>query len=210
MKLRESIERYQPFDNEEEEIKKNILKYMDKYSDVLTRNNDKCHFTSSGIVLNKERTKVLMVFHNIYNSWIVPGGHADGDSDLLHVALKEVEEETGQKATVLDKNIFQLSISPIEGHMKRGKYVEPHYHLDVLYLLEPSTIKLNRLMLSNRNIFEKLSGRKIVINKNLLSSSDIQELEYEGKFKVFFAVPPLDERVDNSQILGDLLTRLGI
>ena len=136
MKLRESIERYQPFDNEEDEIKKNILKYMDKYSDVLTRNNDKCHFTSSGIVLNKERTKVLMVFHNIYNSWIVPGGHADGDSDLLHVALKEVEEETGQKATVLDKNIFQLSISPIEGHMKRGKYVEPHYHLDVLYLLE--------------------------------------------------------------------------
>ena len=136
MKLRESIERYQPFDKEEEEIKKNILKYMDKYSDVLTRNNDKCHFTSSGIVLNKERTKVLMVFHNIYNSWIVPGGHADGDSDLLHVALKEVEEETGQKATVLDKNIFQLSISPIEGHMKRGKYVEPHYHLDVLYLLE--------------------------------------------------------------------------
>lgn len=136
MKLRESIESYQPFDNEEDEIKKNILKYMDKYSDVLTRNNDKCHFTSSGIVLNKERTKVLMVFHNIYNSWIVPGGHADGDSDLLHVALKEVEEETGQKATVLDKNIFQLSISPIEGHMKRGKYVEPHYHLDVLYLLE--------------------------------------------------------------------------
>ena len=136
MKLRESIESYQPFDNEEEKIKKNILKYMDKYSDVLTRNNDKCHFTSSGIVLNKERTKVLMVFHNIYNSWIVPGGHADGDSDLLRVALKEVEEETGQKATVLDKNIFQLSISPIEGHMKRGKYVEPHYHLDVLYLLE--------------------------------------------------------------------------
>ena len=136
MKLRESIESYQPFDNEEDEIKKNILKYMDKYSDVLTRNNDKCHFTSSGIVLNKERTKVLMVFHNIYNSWLVPGGHADGDSDLLHVALKEVEEETGQKATVLDKNIFQLSISPIEGHMKRGKYVEPHYHLDVLYLLE--------------------------------------------------------------------------
>ena len=136
MKLRESIESYQPFDKEEEEIKKNILKYMDKYPDVLTRNNDKCHFTSSGIVLNKERTKVLMVFHNIYNSWLVPGGHADGDSDLLHVALKEVEEETGQKATVLDKNIFQLSISPIEGHMKRGKYVEPHYHLDVLYLLE--------------------------------------------------------------------------
>ena len=136
MKLRESIDNYQPFDKDEEEIKSRIIKYMDLYPDVLTRENEKCHFASSGLVLNKERSKVLMIFHNTYNSWLTPGGHADGDSDLLHVALKEVEEETGQTATVLDDNIFQLSISPIVGHMKRGKYVEPHDHLDAFYLLE--------------------------------------------------------------------------
>ena len=136
MKLRESIERYQPFDNEEEEIKKNILKYMDKYSDVLTRNNDKCHFTSSGIVLNKERTKVLMVFHNIYNSWIVPGGHADGEEDLLSVAIREVEEETGLKVKVLDNNIYSIQSAPVKGHIKRDKYVSAHLHLDILYIME--------------------------------------------------------------------------
>ena len=136
MELRESIENYQPFDNDEEEIKSRIIRNMDIYPDVLTRDNDKCHFASSALVLNKERSKALVVYHNVYRSWLTPGGHADGDSDLLHVALKEVEEETGQKATVLDDNIFQLSISPIVGHMKRGKFVKPHEHMDAFYLLE--------------------------------------------------------------------------
>ena len=44
MKLRESIENYQPFDNDEEEIKSRIIRNMDIYPDVLTRDNDKCHF----------------------------------------------------------------------------------------------------------------------------------------------------------------------
>ena len=136
MKLRESIEMYKPLDAEEEKIKRDILDYMDKYTDVLTRDNKICHFASSGLVLNKERSKVLMVYHNIYKSWLVPGGHADGDADLLHVALKEVEEETNKKAKILDNEIFQLSISPIIGHMKKGKYVDPHNHLDVFYLFE--------------------------------------------------------------------------
>ena len=81
---------------------------------------------------------------------------------------------------------------------------------DVLYLLEPSTIKLNKLMLSNRGIFEKLAGKKIIINKNIMNSGDIKELEYEAKFKSFFVLPPLDERANNSEILQKLLSGLGI
>ena len=81
---------------------------------------------------------------------------------------------------------------------------------DVLYLLEPSTIKLNRLMLGNRGIFEKLAGKKIVINKNVMNAGDIKELEYEAKFKAFFVLPPLDERANNSEILQKLLSGLGI
>ena len=81
---------------------------------------------------------------------------------------------------------------------------------DVLYLLEPSTIKLNRLMLSNRGIFEKLAGKKIIINKNIMNSGDIKELEDEAKFKSFFVLPPLDERANNSEILQRLLSGLGI
>lgn len=81
---------------------------------------------------------------------------------------------------------------------------------DVLYLLEPSTIKLNKLMLSNRKIFEKIAGRKVVINQNIMSNNDIKELEYEANFKSFAVLPPLDEREPNSQVLQELLSKLGI
>ena len=81
---------------------------------------------------------------------------------------------------------------------------------DVLYLLEPSTIKLNKLMLSNRKIFEKLAGKKIIINQNILNDGDIKQLEKEAQFKTFFVLPPLDERENNSNILDELLSRLGL
>ena len=60
----------------------------------MTRQNEYGHFTSSAFVLNKERTKILMIYHKIYNSWAWTGGHADGDTDLLYTAIREVKEET--------------------------------------------------------------------------------------------------------------------
>ena len=65
-------------------------------------------------------------------------------------------------------------------------------------------------MLANRRIFEKLAGRKVILNQNIMSNNDIQELEYEAKFKTFMVLPPLDERANNSQILQELLSKLGI
>ena len=81
---------------------------------------------------------------------------------------------------------------------------------DVIYLVEPSTIKLNKLMRKDRTIFEKLRGKKIVLSKSLLTMQDISEFEYEAGTKVFFNLPPLDERANNSEVLCDLLNRLGI
>ncbi|HIT22446.1 MAG TPA: hypothetical protein IAB56_05750 [Candidatus Scybalousia intestinigallinarum] len=81
---------------------------------------------------------------------------------------------------------------------------------DVIYLVEPSTIKLNKLMRRDRTIFEKLRGKKIVLSKSLLTMQDISEFEYEAGTKVFFNLPPLDERANNSEVLCDLLNRLGI
>jgi len=80
---------------------------------------------------------------------------------------------------------------------------------DVLYLLEPSTIKLNKLMRINRRVFENMKGKKIVLNKSLLDTKDVLDFEYESKSKVFFNMPPLDERKDNSNILNLFLTRMG-
>ena len=136
MNLREQIENYIPFDETEEKLKKYLLDWIDTFNDVLTRENEFGHFASSAFVVNKDRTKMLVVYHNIYDAWIFPGGHADGEENLLSVAVREVEEETGQKTKVLDKYIFAISASPIMGHVKKGKYVPAHTHLDVVYLLE--------------------------------------------------------------------------
>mgnify|MGYP004476001539 FL=1 len=81
---------------------------------------------------------------------------------------------------------------------------------EVLYLIEPSTIKLNKLMRRDRQAFEKLAGKKVVIAQSILSSSDIKEFEYEANIKAFFVMPPLDERSKNTEVLQDLLSRLGI
>ena len=137
MDLRKQIEEYQPDNEQEQKDKEVMLKYFDTFDDVLTRNNEFGHFTASAWVMNKERTKVLMIYHNIYQSWAWTGGHSDGEEDLLGVAIREVKEETGVKdVKVIDPNIFSLEIICVNGHIKRGKYVASHVHLNVTYLLE--------------------------------------------------------------------------
>ena len=56
--------------------------------------------------------------------------------DFLSVAVREVEEETGLKVKVLDENIFSIQSLPVKCHIKRGKYVSAHLHLDVVYIME--------------------------------------------------------------------------
>ncbi len=78
-----------------------------------------------------------MIYHNIYNSWAWTGGHADGDTDLLHVALKEAEEETGIKDfKVLYDGIFSIEIGNVKHHIKNDKFISDHLHLNCTYLLE--------------------------------------------------------------------------
>jgi len=135
--LKQNIEKFVPYNEQEEVDRKIILKYINDFDDVLTRQNEYGHFTSSAFVLNKERTKILTTHHNIYNSWTWVGGHSDGDSDLLHVAMKEAREETGIKTVApILKYIYSLEIACVNGHEKRGHYVASHVHLNVTYLLE--------------------------------------------------------------------------
>ena len=134
--LKEKIEKYIPYDEQEERDKEQMLKLINDYTDVLTRNNIFGHFTASAFVVNKNRTKMAVVNHIINGGWMYPGGHADGEEDLLSVAVREVEEETGLKVEVLDNNIYSIQSLPVKGHIKHGKYVSAHFHLDVLYIME--------------------------------------------------------------------------
>lgn len=137
MNLKEQIENYKPYNEQEEKDKETMLKYINTFDDVLTRNNEFGHFTASSWAVNKQRTKVLMIYHNIYKSWAWTGGHADGEENLLNVAIRELKEETGVKnVKVLNNDIFSLEIICVDGHVKREKYVSSHVHLNVTYLLE--------------------------------------------------------------------------
>lgn len=80
---------------------------------------------------------------------------------------------------------------------------------DVLYLIEPSSIRLNKLMRTNKNIFNELKGKKIILNKSLLNNKDINDLEYEARTKIFYNVPPLDERKKNEEIVN-LIDSVGL
>ena len=78
-----------------------------------------------------------MCYHNIYQSWAWTGGHSDGEADLLKVAIKELKEETGVKnIKILKQEPFSLEVLTVNGHIKRGKYVSSHIHLNLTYLIE--------------------------------------------------------------------------
>ncbi len=133
----DSIKTYTPYNEQEKKDKDIILYCIDKFDDILTRENEIAHITSSAFVVNSARNKVLMVHHNIYNSWSWTGGHADGDDDLLGVAMREVNEETGvNNIHPISSEVFSLDMLTVLGHVKRGRYVSPHLHLSVSYLLE--------------------------------------------------------------------------
>ncbi|WP_303900019.1 NUDIX hydrolase [Anaerotruncus colihominis] len=103
---------------------------------ILTRESLAAHMTASGFIINEARDRVLMVHHNIYNSWSWTGGHADGDSDLLAVALREAREETGiVNVAPLSQEIMSLDVLTVPGHVKHGAYVSAHLHLSAAYLL---------------------------------------------------------------------------
>ena len=135
--LKNNIERFNPYNEQEKVDKEIMLNYINDFNDVLTRENQYGHFTSSAFILNKERTKILMAYHKIYNSWAWVGGHCDGDSDLLYVAIKEAKEETGIKnVKPILKDIYSLELINVNGHEKKGEYIGSHVHLNVTYLLE--------------------------------------------------------------------------
>ena len=137
VQLKKQIEEYQPFNEQEEKDKEEILRQICASKSILTRENKNAHFTVSAWIVNKDRRKVLMAYHNIYQSWAWLGGHADGNADLKHVILKEIEEESGlTDVRFVSEDIFSLEILTVTGHEKRGEYVSSHLHLNVTYLLE--------------------------------------------------------------------------
>ena len=136
MEILESIERYIPFNDQEERDRVQILRALREEKNIFSRENEAMHMTASAWVTNETQDRVLMAYHNLYDSWSWLGGHADGECDLLSVALREVCEESGiTRVRPASEEIFSLEILTVDGHEKRGRYVPSHLHLNVTYLL---------------------------------------------------------------------------
>ena len=104
---------------------------------ILTRDCEFTHMTASAIIVNRERTKTLMAFHRIYNSWAWTGGHADGETDFEAIARREAQEETGITGLkLLRGGVASMEILPVWAHIKRGKWVASHLHLNASFLFE--------------------------------------------------------------------------
>lgn len=137
MDLVEQIKKYKPVNAQEEKDRLFILSCLENYDDIFLRENNIAHMTASAWVVNKSHDKVLMVYHNIYDSWSWLGGHADGETNLLNTAIREVREESGiQNITPVSEDIYSLEVLTVDGHVKRNEYVSSHLHLNITYLLE--------------------------------------------------------------------------
>lgn len=134
--LRDQLVRYIPCNEQESADRDMMVRAIDTLENPLSRENGFAHFSASGWIVNPSGDKVLMAWHNIYKTWAWTGGHADGEADLLAVALREAREETGAEGIrPLSPEIYSLEIIPVNPHFKRGKFVSAHLHMNVTYLL---------------------------------------------------------------------------
>lgn len=131
------IRSFVPGCEQETKEKEIMLSFAAEHPDCLSRDNKTAHFTASAWIVNREHTKVLFVYHRIYDSWSWVGGHADGSADLAAVALREATEETGiASGRAVSEEVFSLEIITVEAHHRKGEYVAPHLHLNLTYLIE--------------------------------------------------------------------------
>ena len=134
--LRSALAAYRPWNEQEDKDRDVMLRYLETSPDCFLRENLTAHFTASAWIVDPARRQVLMAYHKLYHAWAWTGGHADGETDLLAVALREAREETGVHAHPVSSDIYSLEILTVNGHEKRGHYVPSHLHLNVTYLLE--------------------------------------------------------------------------
>lgn len=153
-----------------------------------------------------------------------------GATTFVYMMVKQLQKNYNALGLEIDKNDFNYfrskNLHSITGR-ELSKFIEDNKDKDaiivdvgknpaalgivqeVIYLVEPSVIKLNRLLHINKNAFKDIEGRKIILNQSLLSSKDVLELQYEARTKFFFNMPPLNERDNNIMIMDTFLAKLG-
>jgi 8-oxo-dGTP pyrophosphatase MutT (NUDIX family) len=156
--LREKLERYNPAVETEKANKVKMLDFLNSHEYCFERSLPVGHFTGSCWLVNHDGTKFLLTLHKKIGRWLQLGGHADGDSNLARVALKEVHEESGlENIELLSNEIFNIGIHLIPEY----KGIPAHYHYDVRFLMK-TTDKDDDIQISKESTdlkwFEEVSA----------------------------------------------------
>ena len=134
MHFKDIIKNYIPLNAQEVNDQHMMLQLIDSHMNIYDRHTLYAHVTSSTFIMNPSKTKVLLGFHNIYQSWGWFGGHNDLEEDCLIVALKEAKEETGlQDLKLCSSDVISIDTIYVENHIKKGLYISDHLHLNVTY-----------------------------------------------------------------------------
>lgn len=131
---------YTPSDPREQEARRRMIRFVENNDDCLFRSNLSGHLTGSCWLVSPSQTQVLLTHHKKIGAWLQLGGHADGNGDLLAVALQEATEESGINGILpVEVSIFDLDIH----HIKEHKGVPPHLHYDVRFALIAPTLNFS-------------------------------------------------------------------
>jgi 8-oxo-dGTP pyrophosphatase MutT (NUDIX family) len=131
--LLDLLEKHSPIDENELKMRNETIEFVKTNEDCFKRELLIGHVTGSAWIVNDARTHVLMTHHRKLNRWFQPGGHCDGEPDVLKVALKEANEETGLKnLNVVDGQVYDVDIHQIP----ERKGIPAHYHYDIRFLIE--------------------------------------------------------------------------
>lgn len=153
-----------------------------------------------------------------------------GATTLVYIAKKQLSKNYNVVAIEVDKHDFMffdddklISVSNNE----LGNTISKYSNMDVIlidannspaaeglanetiYLLEPSKVKINKLLSKNPKAFVNIQNKKIVLNKCMLTSQDVSDFEYETKLNVFYKLPPLNDQSDSNEALDEFLSKLG-
>jgi 8-oxo-dGTP pyrophosphatase MutT (NUDIX family) len=124
---------YDPSDAHENDMRERTIKFVKDHEDCFERTLAVGHITGSAFIVNFERTHILLTHHKKLNRWLQLGGHADGEGNVLNVALREAEEESGlHSVRPVSEDIFDVDVHLIPARKNDAE----HYHYDIRYLCE--------------------------------------------------------------------------
>jgi len=167
------LHEYHPSAPEELTYKATMLAFIEAHDDCFERSLAIGHITASAWLVNKEQTHALLMHHTKLDRWFQLGGHCDGDSDVLGVAIKEAQEESGiQHIAPLSDKIFDIDIHLIPANSKEKE----HYHYDVRFLLQVTS---DEQMVQNS---ESKELRWIGKNRNELPTNELSVVRMFDKW----------------------------